>query len=199
MLGIAARPIRSLGVGLGVRTPGAVWMRGDMPLPGGARQDVALDVKMPAQVFFGATWHAVPRLALSASVRYTAAASLGRSILHYERTPQIDSPFVPDAKDEWKLALAAEYALREGLAARLGFSRASRIVGARGVNPLVFDGEDSKLAAGIGRTWGHWTLDATAGYNFATRRNIPAEAALVLPGTYRMQGAIVLVGVTHKR
>ncbi len=199
MVGIAARPANSAAVGLAVRSPGAVWMRGRMPLPGGPRQDVALDVKMPTQVFLGATWQALPRLALSASVRYTAASSLGRSILRFERTPQLDSSFVPDAKDEWKFALAAEYAFHTGLVARLGLSRASRIVGTRGVNPLVFDGEDTKLAAGIGRTWGRWTVDATAGYNFATTRNIPAEAALLLPGRYAMQGAIVLLGVTHRR
>ncbi|MFI5393966.1 MAG: OmpP1/FadL family transporter [Candidatus Binatia bacterium] len=198
MAGVTLRPTEQWALGLSVRTPGMIWMRGSMPVQGVGRQDVDLNLEMPTQVFLGATWHCTRRLTLSGSVRFTNSSTLGSSIVKYELTPQANNGFLPHAQDEWKFALAAEYALPEQLMLRFALAQASHIVGSRGVSPLVFDGDDTKIAVGLGRDFGRWVLDATAGYNLPAERHIARETALVLPGTYRMEGVIFMLGVTQR-
>jgi long-subunit fatty acid transport protein len=199
MVGMAVRPAEQWAFGLSVRTPGMIWMGGSMPVPGVGRQRVHSDLEVPTQVFLGATWYCMPRLTLSGSVRFTNSSTFGDSLIEYELTPQANSGFVPDAKDEWKFALATEYALWEQTMLRLGTSWASHIVGSKGVSPLVFDGDDAKISIGVGQAFGHWMLDAMAGYALPAERHIAPGTALVLPGAYSMQGAIFMLGLTYRR
>lgn len=197
-VGASLRPSERWAVGVSVRTPGMIWMDGSMPVPGVGRQDVGVDLEMPAQVFLGATWQATPGLALSGSVRFTDASSLGDSTIEYELTPQANVGFVPDGKDEWRFALGAEQALVDAWVLRGGVSYASRIVGSRGVSPLVFDGEDVKLTVGVGKEIGAFTIDAVAGWAFPFERRISPASALVLPGVYRGMGGILALGLTYR-
>jgi long-subunit fatty acid transport protein len=198
MVGMTVRPTEQWAFGLSVRTPGMIWMGGSMPVPGGARQRVDVDLEMPTQVFVGATWRCMTRLTLSGSVRFTDSSTLGDSTIEYELTPQANTGFLPYSKDEWKYALGAEYALRPQTALRVGASWASHIVGSKGVSPLAFDGDDAKIAIGAGQQFGPWTLDVMAGYALPAERHISPSTALVLPGTYSMQGAIFILGLTYR-
>ncbi len=197
-VGVSARPTDDWAVGVSVRLPGMIWMSGSMPVPGVARQDVDVDLQMPTQVFAGATWRGVPRLALSAAVRFTDSSSFGDSTIKYELTPQANVGFIPDAKNEWKFALAAEYALREQLMLRAGGSWASHIVGADGVNPLVWDADDARVSVGAGQAFGHWAIDVMGGYALPAERHISASEALVLPGKYSTYGVIAMIGLTYR-
>lgn len=193
MVGLALHPNEQWAFGLGVRTPGTIWMTGSMPVPGAGRQGVHCDLEMPTQVFLGATWRGVPRLALSGAVRFTNSSTLGDSKIEYDLTPQANSGFIPDAHDEWKFGLGAEYAIREQTMLRLGASWASHIVGSKGENPLVADVDDTKVAVGLGQRLGHWVLDLTAGYTLNAERHTSA----LFPGAYSMQGGVVMIGLTH--
>lgn len=159
-----------------------------MPVPRAGRQDIRVDVEMPAQVFLGATWQATRRLALSGSVRFTDASTLGDSTIEYELTPRANVGFVPDGRDEWRFALGVEQALGDSWVLRFGTSYASRIVGSRGVSPLVFDGEDVQLSFGAGRELGPLAVDVMTGYALPFERRIAPGSALVLPGAYRGTG-----------
>lgn len=194
MLGMTVRPTAQWAFGLSVRTPGMIWMGGSMPVPGAGRQRVSVDLEMPTQVFLGATWHCLPQLTLSGSVRFTNSSTLGDSTIKYALTPMANSGFVPDANDEWKFALAAEYAMRQQTVARLGIGWSSHIVGAHGVSPLVFDDDDTKIAAGVGQTFGRWVLDATVGYVLPAERHV---APALLPGAYSMQGGMLMLEITY--
>jgi long-subunit fatty acid transport protein len=198
MVGMNFRPTEQWAFGLSVRTPGGIWMGGSMPLSGAGRQRVHSDLEMPAQVFLGTTWHCLPRLTLSGSVRFTDSSSLGSSTIDYELTPQANSGFLPYAKDEWKFALAAEYALQEQSLLRLGVGWASHIVGSKGVSPLAFDGDDTMIGIGLGHHFGRWLVDLMAGYALTSERHIAPSQALVLPGSYSMQGGIFMLGLTYR-
>jgi len=197
MVGVAVRLNEQWAFGLSLRTPGMIWMGGSMPVPNVGRQRVHADVQMPMQVLVGATWRCQKRLTLSGSVRFTNSSTLGDSTIKYELTPQANIGFLPDANDEWKFGLAAEYALQERTTLRFGVSWASHIVGSRGVSPLVFDGDDTKIGFGVGQRLGGWMLDVMVGYALPAERHIPASTALVLPGDYSMQGGLVVVGLTY--
>lgn len=199
LVGVAVRPTEQWAVGLSLRTPGMIWMGGSMPVPNVGRQRVHADVQMPLQVLGGATWRCAQRLTLSGSVRFTNSSTLGDSTIEYELTPQANSGFVPDANDEWKFAVAAEYALQEQTTLRLGTLWASHIVGSRGVSPLVFDGDDTRVSLGVGQQLGPWMLDVMAGYALPAERHISSNTALILPGDYSMQGAILMLGITYRQ
>jgi long-subunit fatty acid transport protein len=197
MVGVAWRPTRQWAFGLGVRTPGMIWMTGSMPVPDAGRQGVHSDLEMPTQVFLGGTWRGLPRLALSAGVRFTDSSTFGDSQIEYDLTPQANSGFIPDAHDEWKFGVAAEYAVAGQTVLRLGASWAQHIVGSNGVSPLVFDDDDTKISIGVGQRFGRWALDLTAGYALPAERHISPASALVYPGAYSMEGVVVLLGLTH--
>jgi long-chain fatty acid transport protein len=197
MVGVALRPNEQWAFGLGVRTPGMIWATGSMPVPSAGRQGIHCDLEMPTQIFLGATWRGVPRLALSGAVRFTDSSTLNSKI-KYDLTPLANSGFIPDAHDEWKFGLGAEYAIREETMLRLGASWASHIVGTKGESPLVADTDDTKVAAGLGQRLGHWLLDLTVGYTLEAERHISPSSALFIPGAYSMQGGVVMVGLTHR-
>lgn len=192
MLGATWRPIDDWSLGLSFRTPGMIWANGSTPIAG-ERRDVDLDLKMPATVWGGVTRHFGDRLGLSASIRWTDASVFGESKIRFA---SFDIPFVSDAQDEWRFALGAEYDVTDRFTVRAGTSYASRIVGNKGVSPLLFDTEDIKLSGGLGYRIGAWTIDFMTGYQFAAKRSISPSDALILPGGYEASGLIVMLGAT---
>ena len=62
---------------------------------------------------------------------------------------------------------------------------------------MVFDDDDTKIGVGVGQQFGHWVVDVTAGYALPGKRHISPSSALVLPGAYSMQGAVLILGLTH--
>ena len=192
MLGATWRPTDEWSLGLSVRTPGMIWLDGSTPI-GGERRDVDLELKMPSVVWGGITRHFSEQLDLSASIRWTDASVFGESKIEYA---SFAIPFVADAQDEWRFALGATYAVTERITLRAGAAYASRIVGNKGVSPLLFDTEDIKFSGGLGYNIGTWTIDVTAGYELEGNRHVPADDALILPGTYEASGPIVMLGAT---
>jgi long-subunit fatty acid transport protein len=195
MVGTTWRPTDEWSLGLSVRTPGMIWLDGSTPI-GGERRDVDLELKMPTVVWGGVTRRFGEAFELSASVRWTDASVFGESKIEFAT---FDIPFVADAQDEWRFALGGTYELTDRITLRAGSSYASRIVGNKGVSPLLFDTEDIKISGGFGYELGQWTVDFFAGYAFEGKRNVPPEDALILPGTYEASGPIVMFGLTYVR
>jgi long-subunit fatty acid transport protein len=197
MVGLRWEPRPGLAVGLGVRTPGRVWMEGSMPLGGGS-QDVDLELEMPTQVFAGVSKHLGERILLSLAVRWSDSSSFGDSMIEFEETEAADSPFVPRAKDEWVVSVGAEYIWNDILTLRLGASHANAIVGDKGVSPLVYDTEDTRIGVGFSLNFAPWSIDFMAGHAFRGSRTIGADEALILPGRYSVDGQIAMIGVTWR-
>lgn len=192
MVGATWLPTDLWSLGLSVRTPGMIWLDGSTPILG-ERRDVDLELRMPTVVWGGVTRHFGERFDLSASARWTDASVFGESKIEFA---SFAIPFVPDAQDEWRFALGAEYAATDAFTLRAGTSYASRIVGNKGVSPLLFDTEDIKLSGGLGYRIGAWTIDFLAGYALEGKRHVPPGDALILPGTYEASGPIVMLGAT---
>jgi long-chain fatty acid transport protein len=195
MFGLRWEPRDGLAVGLGVRTPGRVWMDGSTPFAGGS-QDVDLDLDMPAQVFFGITQHLGEHTIVSIAGRWSDTSSFGDSLIEFERTPAASLPFVPGAKDDWLFSVGVEYVWNDVLTLRVGAGHAKAIVGEEGVSPLLFDAEDYRVAVGFGLNFDRWSLDLMAGHAFRGSRHIAADEALIFPGRYSLDGQIVLIGFT---
>jgi long-subunit fatty acid transport protein len=197
MLGLRWEPCDGFAVGLGVRTPGKVWMDGRMRL-GEGHQDVDLELRMPTQVFAGVSKDFGDRVKASLAVRWTDSSSFGDSMIEFEVTDAADVPFVPRAKDEWLVSAGVEYACSEILTLRIGAGHSNAIVGEKGVSPLVFDTEDTRVGAGFSLNFEHWSVDFMAGHAFRGSRKIAADEALILPGRYSVRGQIAMIGVTWR-
>jgi hypothetical protein len=169
-------------------------MDGSTPV-GGQRRDVDLTVTVPTQITLGLQ-RRMGRLELGSSARWTDATMLGDSSIKFAGNV---FPFVPAARDEWKFALGGIYRCTETFSLLAGTTYASRIVGNRGVSPLLFDGEDIKVAGGFLVRRGAWSFQATGGQQFADRREIPPGEALIIPGRYRAEGTIAMLGVMFER
>lgn len=195
MFGVSYLPNDRWSLGASARTPGMIWMDGSTLLAGD-RVDVDCDVQMPAALWAGATRHVSQRLDLSASVRWTDASVFGESKIEFA---QVRLPFVPDAKDEWRFALGGDYHWDERWTLRGGVSYASRIVGNKGVSPLLFDTEDIKIGGGASYVIDAWTLHSMLGYALEGKRQISPDDALILPGDYTTSGLIFMLGFTVVR
>lgn len=177
---------------LSARPPGKVWMDGSSITPTGDRQDTDLNLKIPAEISSGITFEPLDDWTFAYTLRWVDSSSLGKSKVRFEDTSAFDFAFVPDATDEWRHAIGAEWRPRSALALRAGVSHADHIVGNRGVTPLSYDGDDTRLYAGSGWKRGLWTLDFSAVYKFPDSRHIAPEYAAMFPGRYR-SGAAVLI------
>jgi long-subunit fatty acid transport protein len=197
ILGLRWEPCDGLALGLGVRTPGKVWMDGRMRL-GDRHQDVDLELRMPTQVFAGVTKHFGDRVTASLAVRWSDTSSFGDSMIEFEVTDAADSPFVPRAKDEWMVSAGVEYHLNDLLTLRFGAGHANAIVGEKGVSPLLFDTSDTRVAIGFGLNFDHWSLDFMFGHAFENHRNIGDDEALLFPGRYTGGGELAMIGVTWR-
>ncbi len=195
MVGATWIPTRVWSLGLGVRTPGWIWMDGSTPVAG-VRRDVDLRLEMPMQVSAGTTVRATDRLEVSAALRWTDSSSFEDSEIEFA---QFSFPYVPNAKDEWRPSLAIAFEATPTLVLRAGASYASRIVGNHGVSPLLFDTEDIKASGGFSWRRDHWTWDTMVGYSFTGEREVPPGEALILPGSYRAGGTIVMLGFRYER
>ncbi len=182
-------------LGLGIRTPGIIFMDGSAPTPVG-RSDMDLEMEMPAQVFAGINVDLSERLELAVGLRWTESSSFGRSIIEVDRFSAVNTPVMPDADDEWRASAGLIWKLSPVWRLYAGAGIADRIIGDQGANPIVFDvAPDVKTSLGLSRDFGAWTFDATAGVNFAEGRRIDEEEALVLPGRYEGRGEILFLGL----
>lgn len=193
MAGVTWHATDHISLALSGRPPGKVWMDGSSLTPSGERQDTDLNLKMPAEISTGITIAPLDHWTFAYTVRWIDSSSLGESKVRFEDTSAFDFAFVPDATDEWRHAVGAEWRPISALALRAGVSHADHIVGNRGVTPLSYDGEDTRLYAGSGWTHNSWTFDVSAVYKFADSRHIAPEYAAMFPGRYRSGAAMLLM------
>ena len=76
----------------------------------------------------------------------------------------------------------------------MGVGHANAIVGEKGVSPLVYDTEDTRVGVGFSLDFDCWSLDFMGGHAFHGSRKIAADEALILPGRYTVSGQIVMIG-----
>lgn len=198
MFGLTWKPDPRWSLGLGVRTPGRIWMDGSTVVPATVRRDVDLDLNMPTQVSLGVTHHLTDALTVSAAARWTDSSRFADSEIEFDGRPMDNVPFLPAANDEWRFGLAAEFEPIEDWKLRLGVSHSNRIVGTAGISPLVYDNEDNRVSIGLGVTLGTWTLDAMAGYSFHEGRDVDSGNAAVIPGHFDSGGGIGMLGMTRR-
>lgn len=198
MLGVTWKPDEAWALGLSYKPPGRIWADGDTRL-GSGRQDVELELEAPQEIALGITGTLLERWKLSYSVRFIDTSVLSSSTIRFSDTPSANTPYITDARDEWRHAVGLEYAWSERLRLLGGFSKANGIVGSKGTSPSSFDSRDLRLSTGARWNGENWILDGAFGYIFGDDRHVSAADAMVFPGTYHSKPAYLLsVTLTKK-
>lgn len=200
MAGVTWHVTETLSVAVSGRPQGRVWMDGSSVAPSGERQDTDLALKVPAELSAGITLRPRIGTTLAYSARWVDSSSLGKSDIEFGKSSEFDFAFVPDAQDEWRHALGAEWALRDDTALRLGVSHANHMVGNHGLSPLSYDSDDTRLYAGFAWRRDRWVLDFAAVYKFPDSRRVAPQDALVFPGKYKVgEAVLVMFSVSRER
>ena len=193
MGGVSWHATEHVSLALSARPPGRVWMDGSSLAPSGERQDTDLHLDLPAEVSAGVTFKPTDGWTLAYTVRWIDASAFGESEVRFEDSSAYDFPFIPDARDEWRHAIGAEWRPSAPLALRIGASHADHIVGSRGVTPLSYDGDDTRLYAGSSWKTDGWSFDLGVVYKLPDSRDIGPTEALMLPGHYRTGSAVLVL------
>lgn len=199
MAGVSWHASDRFSFALSARPPGKVWMDGSSVTPSGERQDTDLDLEIPAEASAGVTFRPADAWTLGYTVRWIDASAFGDSKVRFEETSAYDFAFIPDAGDEWRHAIGAEWRTSNTFALRIGVSHADHIVGNRGVTPLSYDGDDTRFYAGSAWKRGSWSIDLAAVYKVPDSRDVGPAAPVMLAGHYRSGSAVlVLLAVTRE-
>jgi|GEM_PF-970075 len=197
--GVTWKPDDRWAFGLSYRPPGRIWTDGGMRLAAGTKQDVQLDIEAPSVVAFGISRKLGEHLTLSYGFRWTDSSAFGHSYFRFEETPSADASYIQDAGDEWRHAVGAEFALTQRWVLRGGAGHGTSIVGNKGVNPASYDVEDVSLTCGAGYTLERWRIDGAFMYLFGAERNVPADDALVFPGSFKADPAVMFALTVTRR
>ncbi|MFN2425909.1 MAG: OmpP1/FadL family transporter [Candidatus Binatia bacterium] len=199
IVGLRYRLTDNVALGLGFRTPGMIWADGDERVSPGNKQDVELNLDMPAQIFLGINADVTDRLHLGLSGRWTDASTFSDSNFRFEKTPEASIPYIRSASDEWRIAAGSDYKLTETLSVSTGISYADAIVPDTWVSPLLMDSDEWKFSAGaswiLPGNFSDWTLDFAVGHSPTGRRNVSDSEAAIFPGRYTISGQIYMIGL----
>ncbi len=198
MFGVTWKPTDSWSIGLAAKPPGRVWASGDSKL-GSGKQDVDLELEIPAEVALGITRALFGRWRVSYSLRFTDTSVFETSWIRYQDTPSANQPFLGGAQDEWRHAIGIEYAWSERLELLGGFAKANSIVGRKGVSPMSYDCKDFRLNTGLHWTGDTWIFDGSFGYIFSGTRNISEDDAKIFPGKFDSKPAYLLSITVSKK
>jgi len=197
--GLRYRLSDSVALGAGIRLPGMVWADGDDRVSPGDKQDVELNLDMPAQIFVGVNADATDRLHVGLSGRWTDASTFSDSNFRFSQTSSADVPYIQSASDEWRVSAGADYKLLESLNVSFGFSYADAIVPDSWVSPLLVDSAEWKISGGaawvLPGSFSDWTLDFAIGHSPTGHRNVSDSEAAIFPGRYTIGGQIYMIGL----
>jgi len=191
MIGVTWKPDDAWAVGLSYKPPGRIWADGDTRL-GSGKQDVDLELEAPQEVALGVTRAFLTDWKASYGVRFIDTSVLSSSTIRFSDTPSANTPYLTDARDEWRHALGLEYSWSERLTLLGGFSKANGIVGSKGTNPSSYDSRDLRLSTGVRWDGETWNIDGAFGYIFAGSRHVSADDAMVFPGKYDSKPSYLL-------
>ncbi|HWB57929.1 MAG TPA: outer membrane protein transport protein [Chthoniobacteraceae bacterium] len=196
-VGIQYRPLDNLSLGLvyksesKIKTTGSAWGNAGAQLTAlglGAAQhtfhyDAEVDNVFPQSVSAGATWKACPKWTFSGQIDWVDWSQFNVLPVYLTGGSNLDIDSVVGSnrlqdsiplkwKDELVYRLGVEYQVTDNLALRAGYIYGKSPVPTSTLTPLTAAITENTFTAGIGYTYGRYSIDAAYQYSLPTTRTV---------------------------
>jgi long-chain fatty acid transport protein len=177
--------------GVAYRGPARIWMSGDADV-GATDDEVEITFHIPQSVSFGFAHELTPSLVLLAQAKWSDYPEFEKGTFEFERTRELDQPFVRRAKARFRYGAGAEWSVTEDFLVRSGFSTEDWMMEESALSPLLYDNFDVLVGLGIAaRFLERWKVDAVVGYSFADDRVVTPDENPLFPGRYQVEVPVV--------
>jgi long-chain fatty acid transport protein len=217
-VGVMAKPVDKLSVGLTVRTPSTVSFKGsarlsylslyDLP----DTSDLARSITWPLWIAGGVSFRPVERLVLSADVQWTQWSKLDRITTEYLddvwaalMAADDRNVSVLEWRDATQIRFGAEYALNATTALRAGYYHDPAPGPTSTLTVLLPSHTFNAFSVGLGKTIGDLQLDFGLEFLSGDKREAgfdvyiwPEPPPWFMPGTYTMKIIVPSVSVQYK-
>jgi len=197
-VGLMYTPIPKLDLGIGYKTPGLIWMRGNARVAGRG-DDVKVDFHLPQTLEFGAAYHVTEQLTVTTQGRWTEYTAFEDTRLEFDRNTPLNRSAVEDARNRLRVGAGLQYELLPGLTLHTGFSWERWAIKASSLAPTLPSlTEYYLLNFGVSIERGPWTFHLATGYAHAESRKVTAAQNPFFAGRYSLQQAIFGIQVTRR-
>jgi long-subunit fatty acid transport protein len=184
-------------VGVGYRSPARVFLSGDADV-GEVDDDLEITFHVPQSVEFGVAQRLGERVTVALQGRWTDYPDFEDGVFEYERTRELNAPFIRAAKARFRYGAGVEVDVTDAVVFRSGVSYESWMMEEESLSPLLYDNTDLIFGFGLGGTIGRWTIDGALGSAWITDRVVTADENAVFPGRYQL-GAPIVAGIMVSR
>jgi long-subunit fatty acid transport protein len=194
--GVLYTPTPKLTLGLGYKTPGMVWMRGNARVAGQG-DDAAIDLHLPQGIEFGGAYRVTDWLTLVAQGRWTHLSIFEDSILEFDERSELNGPAARDVRDRFRLGGGIQWRILRRLTLHLGFSWERWAIKASSLSPAFPDVTDYQYGGGLTFHTDRWKMTVGVGNTYNDRRHVSAAQNPAFPGSYRLDMSVFGVQFTR--
>ena len=208
-IGVLAKPIKEVSIGVSFRTPSTVKFDGDASIenlaalgaPG--ESTFTREVISPMWLGIGVAFHPAENITITADGHYTNWGKL--DTVETEYSDLIWQGFLADEadlelmwEDKWQFRFGVEYWVSDTLAVRAGYYNDPTPSPDITLNVLVPGYDFNAISGGVGIVMNNFTIDLTAEYLFGKERNIALDGINEMPGIYGMKILAVTASLIYQ-
>jgi len=195
-VGLLYTPTQKLSLGVGYKTPGAIWMFGNARVAGGG-DDATVTFQLPQSVEFGFAYRFTERLTVMAQARWTQFSVFEDTRLEFDQRTFLNRTAVQDAKDRFRLGGGVQYILFPGVTFQFGFSWERWAIAASSLAPTLSDNTDFLFPFGITIERGLWKIHLVGGVTHTESRTVSVAQNPFFPGRYSLDEPIFGFQITR--
>jgi len=195
--GVLYTPIPKLTLGLGYKTPGMVWMRGNARV-GGRGDDAAIDFHLPQGIEFGGAYRVTDGLTLLAQGRWTQLSIFEDSMLEFDERSELNGPAARDVRDRFRFGGGVQWRILRRLTLHVGFTWERWAINASSLTPAFPDVTDYQYGGGLTFHTDRWDIHVSVGNVYTERRHVNAGQNPAFPGSYRLEFSVAGIQLTRR-
>jgi long-chain fatty acid transport protein len=215
--GVLVKPIDKLSLGLTVKTPSKITLKGTASLSGfpllglPGSSDVSRDITWPLLIQGGVAFKPMDKLTIVADLQWTEWSTIDKITSVYADTLWASEMAGRDViylnwKDALQIRAGAEYKITDAVAVRAGYMHDPAPAPITTMNILLPSYDFDTITAGVGYTSGGLQFDVGLEYLMGTSRDLayltwaldPVTYGNAMPGHFGMNIVVPSVSVSYK-
>jgi len=197
MVGLFYTPTPKLSLGIGYKTPGVIWMRGNARI-GGQGDDAHLDFQLPQNLAFGLAYRVTDRLAVTVQGRWVEFSAFEDSRVEFDEHTELNQAAAQDAWDRFRWGGGVQYVLLPGVTVHLGFSWEQWAIEVASLSPTLPDLTEYLFGFGVNVQRGLWDIHLSGNYAYVESRRVSPARNPFFSGHYEINPFIIGLQVTRR-